>query len=101
MVLRFQAISIFYYSLKSVLAYFRNMPRKKIDGIAAFTLEKLKTFKYIYQMYFLANLLYNLVVLLKISQNKYVDVTNIGSFINIKVESICTLYAIEIMILKS
>ena len=56
---------------------------------------KLRTFKHIYVLYFLADLLYSLVVLSKVFQYKYVDVTIIGCLIRTQIESICMLYVVD------
>ena len=60
---RYQAISILCDSLELVLIFFRNYPRSKDEVTTLLLYLKLKTFKFIYVLYFLANLLYSLSVL--------------------------------------
>ena len=55
---------------------------------------KLRTFKYINILYFLAHLFHSLVVLFKVFQYKYVDITTIGSLIKTQIKSICMLYVV-------
>ena len=92
---RFQAISTLCDSLESVLVYFRDVPREKDDGIASLLYDKLRNFKYIYILYFLADLLHGLTILSKIFQYKFVDITNIGSLVKTQIESIRMLYVVD------
>jgi len=85
---RFQAISTLCDSLEFVIVYFRNVPREKDDGTTPLLYNKLRNFKYIYILYFLANLLYGLTILSKIFQFKFVDVTSIGLLVRTQIESI-------------
>ena len=57
------------------------MKDKKNLGQMKFVFAKLKQFKYIYILYFLADILHYLALLSKIFQNKFVDVTTIGTIV--------------------
>ena len=92
---RYQAICTLCDSLELVLAFLRDYPRNKDEVTTPLLYFKLKTFKYIYILYFLADLLYNLSVLFKVFQYKYVDVSTIGSLIKTHIESICMLYVVD------
>ena len=78
---RYQAISTLCDSLELVLVFLRDYPRSKDEVTTLFLYFKLRTFKYIYVLYFLVDLRHNLSVLSKVFQYKYVDVTIIGSLI--------------------
>jgi len=59
-------------------------------------LEKLSQFKYIYILYFLADILYLLAMLSKVFQNKSIDdVTTIGNKVHNKVVQIHILFVVE------
>ena len=92
---RYQAICTLCDSLESVLVFFRDYPRSKDEVTTLLLYFKLRTFKYIYVLYFLTDLLHNLFVLSKNFQYKYVNVTTIGSLIKIQVESIYMMYVVD------
>ena len=85
---RFQAISTLYDSLEPILVFLRNYLRSKDEVTSSLLYFKLRTFKYIYILYFLVDLLHSLAILFKVFQFKYVDVTTIGSLIRTMIESI-------------
>jgi len=58
-------------------------------------LHKLGQFQFIYVLFFLANILYSLAMLSKVSQNKFVDMTSIGSIIQSKIAQIHMLFIVE------
>jgi len=92
---RSEAISTLCDSLESVLVFFRDVPKEKGDGTIPLLYEKLRSFKFIYILYFVADLLHGLSILCKIFQRKYVDVTTLGSIVRTEIESIRMLYIME------
>ena len=92
---RYQAIFTLCDSLELVLVFLRNYPRSKDEVTTLLLYFKLKTLKYIYVLYFLADLLHSLFVLSKVFHYKYVDVTTIGSLIKTQTESIRMLYVVD------
>ena len=80
---------------KAILIFFRDVPKEKGDGTIPLLYEELRTFKFIYILNFLANLLHGLSILCKIFQRKYVDVTTLGSIVRSEIESILMLYIME------
>jgi hypothetical protein len=82
---RWQAISSLCDSLEYVLIFFQN----ESDVVAKSVLEKLGQFKYIYILYFLADILHSLGMLSKVFQLKFVDVTTMGSIVRTEVAQIC------------
>ena len=56
---------------------------------------RLRTFKHIYFLYFLANILYGLSVLSKAFQYKHVNVSTVGTLIKAEITSIRMLFIIE------
>ena len=76
---RSEAITTLYDSLESVLVLFKDVPKEKGDGTISLLYEKLRFFKFIYILYFLADLLHGLSILCKIFQRKYMDVTTCGN----------------------
>jgi hypothetical protein len=64
---------------------------KQLKSVSA----KLKQFKYIYILYFLADILHSLVLLSKVFQNKFVDVTTIGSIVRTEIAQIRMLFIVE------
>ena len=63
---RYQAISTLCDSLESVLVLFRNYSRSKDEVTTPLLYFKLRTFKYIYVLYFLVDLLHSLSILFKV-----------------------------------
>ena len=51
------------------------------DGVGSNIFKKLRTFKYIYVFYFFVDILHILSMLSCLFQNKFVDITTIGSVI--------------------
>ena len=92
---RYQAICTLSDSLELVLVFFRNYPESKVKVRTPLLYFKLRTFKYIYVLSFLVDLLHSLSILSKVFQYKYVDVTTIGSLIRIQIESIRMLYVVD------
>ena len=60
---RYQAICTLCDSLESVLVFFRDYPRSKDEVTTPLLYFKLRTFKYIYVLYFLVDLLHSLSLL--------------------------------------
>jgi len=58
-------------------------------------LDVLGQFKYIYILYFFANILHSLAMLSKIFQLKFVDVTTVGSIICSEIAQICMMFIID------
>ena len=82
-------------SLESVLVFLKDYLKSEDEMTTPLLYFKLRTFKYIYVLYFLIELLHSLSFLSKVFQYKYVDVTTIGSLIRTQIESICMLYVID------
>lgn len=72
---------ILYDYLENVLTYFRDNYDAMEDEIGSNIFRKFQIFKYIYVLYFLADILYILSMLSRLFQNKFVDITTIGSVI--------------------
>ena len=77
------------------MIFLYNYPISKDKVTTPFLYFNLRTFKYIYILHFLADLLHNLAILFKVFQYKYVDVTTIRSLIRTQIESVCMLYMVE------
>jgi Domain of unknown function (DUF4371)/hAT family C-terminal dimerisation region len=92
---RWQAISTLCDSLESVLVYMRDIPRSKDDGSAPFLYAKLREFKFIYILYFLADILQMLAKLSKNFQNKLVDISCIGSIVKTEIATIRMCFLID------
>ena len=92
---RSEAITTLCDSLESVLIFFKDVPKEKGDSTIPLLYEKLRSFKFIYILYFLADLLHGLSILCKIFQRKYVDTTILGSIVRNEIESIRLLYIME------
>ena len=92
---RSEAINTLCDFLESVLVFFRDVPKEKGGGTIPLLYEKLRSFKFIYILYFLADLLHVLSILCKILQRKYVDVTTLGLIVRTEIESIRMLYIME------
>ena len=67
--------------LESVLTYFRDNQDAMEDGVGSNTFKKLWTFKDIYVLYFLVDILHILSMLSRLFHNKFVDITTIGSVV--------------------
>ena len=72
---------ILYDYLENVLTYFRDNYDAMEDEVGSNIFQKFQIFKYIYVLYFLADILYILSMLSRLFQNKFVDITTIGSVI--------------------
>lgn len=68
-------------SRESVLTSFRDVLAFKDDESTPLLYAKLRSFKMINCLYFLANILYMLSLLSQIFQYQFVDVNNIGSMV--------------------
>jgi hypothetical protein len=69
-------------TLESVLTYFRDADRDDGDGsIVGLIYTRLRTFKYIHCLYFLADILHSLSVLSRVFQHKLVDVSSVGALV--------------------
>jgi len=89
---RWQAISTLCDNLESVLVYFRDTLASKDDETSPILFNKLRSFKMIYILHFLANILHSLSLLSRIFQDKFVDVSCIGSLIKTKIAQIQVLF---------
>lgn len=85
---RWQAITSLCDSLESVLVYFYDTPASKDDGTSPILFNKLRSFKIIYVLHFLADILHSLSLLSRIFQHKFVDVSCIGSLIKTEIAQI-------------
>ena len=68
-------------SLESILVFLRDTPCSKDDICTLQLFSKLSNFKFIYILYFLADMLHMLSKLSKIFQSKVVDISSIGSIV--------------------
>ena len=83
---RWQAVTSLCDSLESVLTYLRDTPRKKKNEKEFSELyEKLRDFKMLYCLHFLADILYCLSMLSKLFQAKFVDISSVGSVIRTEI----------------
>lgn len=92
---RWQAVTSLCDSLESVITYFRDVPHKKDDKDAPYLYEKLRSFKMIYCLYFLADILHMLSLLSRLFQYKFVDVSSIGSIVRAEITQIRMLFIEE------
>ena len=92
---RWQSVTTLCDSLESVLAYFRDVPRSDDDAATGLLYTKLRTFKYIYCLYFLADILQSLSVLSRTFQHKFVDVSSVGALVRSEITSIRMAFIIE------
>jgi len=72
--------------------YFRDTPISKDEGTSLILYNKLRSVKMIYVIHFLADILHNLSLLCRVFENKFVDVSYIGSIIKIKITQIQMLF---------
>jgi hypothetical protein len=82
---QWESITTLCDSLESVCVFFRD---GRGDTSNACMFEKLKDFKYIYILYFLADILSMLAKLSKIFQQKLVDISTIGSIVKSEIATI-------------
>ena len=93
---RWQAVTSLCDSLESVLTYLRDTPRKKKNENEFTDLyEKLRDFKMLYCLHFLADILHCLAMLSKLFQAKFVDITSVGSIIKTEITQIKMLFLDE------
>ena len=92
---RWQAVTTLCDSLESVLTYYRDTPATTEDSAGQQTYLKLRSFKYIYCLYFLADILHLLSMLSRIFQHKFVDVTTVGSVVKTDITQIRMLFIEE------
>jgi hypothetical protein len=84
---RWQAITTLCDSLESVLVYLHDAQTSRDDGSTALLYAKLREFKFIYILYFLADILKMFSTLSKIFQSKLVDISSIGSIVKTEMAS--------------
>jgi hypothetical protein len=84
-----------YDSLESIIVYLRDAPTSRDDGLAPLLYAKLREFKFIYILYFLADILKILSTLSKIFQSKLVDISSIGSIMKIEMASIKMCFLVD------
>jgi hypothetical protein len=92
---RWQAITTLCDSLESVLVYLRDAQTSRDDGSAPLLYAKLREFKFIYILYFLADILKMLSILSKIFQSKLVDISSIGSIVKTEMASIRMCFLVD------
>ena len=93
---RWQAVISSCDSLESVLTYLRDTPRKKKNEEEFSKLyEKLRDFKLLYSLHFLADILHCLAMLSKLFQAKFVDISSVGSIIHTEITQIKMLFLDE------
>jgi hypothetical protein len=77
---RWQAVTILCYTLESVLAYHCNIDCDDGDGtIVDLVYIRIRSFKYIHSLYFLADILYIFLVLNRTFQYNFINVSSIGA----------------------
>ena len=81
--------------IETVLCFFCNVKERNDLDYTKLDFSKLKQFKYIYILYFLADIVHYLVMLSKVFQNKYVDVTIISCIVRTKIIQIKMLFIVE------
>jgi len=92
---RWQVVITLCDSLESVITYFRDLLHDDDDTTTSLLYNKLRIFKYIYYLYFLANILYSLSILSRTFQYKFVDVSNVGALVRFEITSIRMSFIIE------
>jgi hypothetical protein len=91
---RWQAITSLCDSLKNVLTYFRDVPQKSNDIEATYLYKHLRSFKMIYCLNFLTDILHMLSLLSKVFQYK-VNVISIASIVKTEISQIRMLFVEE------
>ena len=89
-----------FYLLQSIWTYFWDNQDAIEDEIGSNIFKKLRIFKYIYVLLFLAGILHVLSMLSRL-QNKFVEITTIGSMVKIDIAQICMLFIEETTDLNS
>jgi hypothetical protein len=92
---RWQVVTTLCDSLESVIVYFGDALISRDDGSAPLLYAKLCEFKFIYILYFLANILKMLSTLSKIFQSKLVDISCIGSIVKTEMASIRMCFLVD------
>ena len=93
---RWQAITTLCDSLESVLVCFRTLNEDGCtDEVALSLYTKLRNFKFIYCLYFLADILHSLSMLSRVFQYKFVDVSAVGSIIATEIAQLRMLFVTE------
>ena len=92
---KWQSITTYYDTLQSVLTYFCDIENDDVGTSDGLIFTRLRTFKHIYYLYCLADILYGLLVLSKTFQYKHVDVSTVGALVKTEITSICMLFIIE------
>ena len=82
-------------SLESILVFLRDTPRSKDDVSTPQLFSKLSNSKFIYILYFLADMLHMLSKLSKIFQRKVVDISSIGSIVKREIASIRMCFLVD------
>ena len=84
---------------KTIKCYYKICYHKRFDesesAVAKFILEKLGQFKYVYILYFLAEIYHLLAMLLKVFQLKFVDVTIVNNIVHIQITQICMIFIVD------
>jgi len=81
--------------LTSLYISLRDILPSPDDGSNLLAFSKLSNFKFIYVLYFLADILYMLFKLSKIFQSKFVDISSIGSIVKTKIISIRLYFLVD------
>ena len=84
-----------YDSLESILVFLRDTPHSKNNVSTPQLFNKLSNFKFIYILYFVADMLHMLSKLSKIFQSKVVDISSIGSIIKTKITFIRMCFLVD------
>jgi hypothetical protein len=92
---RWQAVTCLCDSLESIIVYLRDTPIFRDDGSVPLLYAKLREFKFIYILYFLADILKMLSTLSKIFQSKLVDISSIGSIVKTEMASIRMYFLVD------
>ena len=92
---RWQAVTNLCDSLESILTYLKDTRKKKNEKEFSELYEKLRDFKMLYCLHFLANILHCLSMLSKLFQAKFVDISSVGSIIRTEITQIRMLFLDE------
>ena len=91
--LYWQTITTLCDSFKFVLVYFCSFNEDgSTDDVALSLYSKLQSFKLIYCLYCLADILYSFSMLSRMFQYKFLDISAIGSIIATKIAQLCMLF---------
>ncbi|KAL3688692.1 hypothetical protein R1sor_015001 [Riccia sorocarpa] len=92
---RSEAICSVCDSLEAVLVFLRDSPHSEDHGVGKALYNKLHSFKMVYVLHFLADILKSLAALSMVFQNVNVDVTSIGAIVNAEISNIRMTYLRE------